>query len=361
MKIYGLKIFESNELEKDYRPIVTNGVPGLIDILHPSANLLGSTTYGGGVRTNIVFDAGGDFVCTDGSDESYLEFDGVSGHLINTECVIKPTSCIEADFSIYNTTYNSQQEFFKQEASSASNILARLYINSAYTLSYQFEDYTTYKTGVGFNTQVSAADNRRRQFKLDGANNHVTIKCGEETLFEHDMPKEHLNTGTAQTMKIGTNRAHMRLYRFKISEGGVLQRDYVPCVTNGVAGLLDLCEGTFKPLTGGKVSGKGYDGQTEEFETVPQPTRVKCNGSGTLTCFAPSAQSYEWYEDGVKIPNETGDSLTLNWEREKAKLPNNIHTYSVVPVYEVFNEKVLGTAVSAVVEMAPRGTLLIIR
>ena len=63
----------------------------------------------------------------------------------------------------------------------------------------------------------------------------------------------------------------------------------------------------------------------------------------------------------MKIPNETGDSLTLNWELEKAKLPNNIHTSSVVPVYEVFNEKVLGTAVSAVVEMAPRGTLLIIR
>jgi hypothetical protein len=361
MKIYGLKIFESNVLEKDYRPIVTNGVPGFIDVLHPSANLLGSTTYGGGVRTNIVFDAGGDFVCTDGSDESYLEFDGVSGHLINTECVIKPTSCIEADFSVYNTTYNSQQEFFKQEASSASNILARLYINSAYTLSYQFEDYTTYKTGVGFNTQVSAADNRRRQFKLDGANNHVTIKCGEETLFEHDMPKEHLNTGTAQTMKIGTNRAHMRLYRFKISEGGVLQRDYVPCVTNGVAGLLDLCTGTFKPLTGGKVCGKGYSGQSNEFKTVPQPMRLKRNGTGTLTCFAPSAQSYEWYEDGVKIPNATGDSLTLNWERAKAKLPNNVHTYSVKPVYTVFNEKVLGNAVSAVVEMAPLSTVVVVR
>ena len=360
MKVYGLQIYESDELVKDYRPIVTNGVPGFIDVLHPSANLLGSTTYGGGVRTNIVFDAGGNFVCTDGSDESYLEFDGVSGHLINTECVIKPTSCIEADFSVYNTTYNGQQEFFKQEVST-SNILARLYINSAYTLSYQFEDYSTYKTGVGFNTQVSAADNRRRQFKFDGANSHVTIKCGEETLFEHDMPKEHLNTGTGQKMTIGTNRAHMRLYRFKISEGGVLQRDYVPCVTNGVAGLLDLCEGTFKPLTGGKVSGKGYDGQTEEFETVPQPTRIKCNGTGTLTCFAPSAQSYEWYEDGVKIPNETGNSLTLNWERAKAKLPNNIHTYSVAPVYEVFNEKVLGAAVSAVVEMAPRRTLVVVR
>ena len=254
MKIYGLKIYEHDVLVKDFKPIVTNGVPGLIDVLHPTDRRI-SSTYGGGNRTNVVFDAGGNFTCTDGSDQAYLEFDGVSGHSISTDRVIKPTSCVEADFSVYNTAYNGQQEFFKQELSTSDpNILARVYINSAYTLSYQFEDYNTYHTGQGVNTQISAADNKRRQFKLDGYNNKMTISCGDETLFEHTMIKEHKDRGTAQKMKIGTNRAHMRLYGFKISEAGEEVRNYVPFVMNGEAGLYELYTKTFLPLTGGKVA-----------------------------------------------------------------------------------------------------------
>jgi hypothetical protein len=37
----------------------------------------------------------------------------------------------------------------------------------------------------------------------------------------------------------------MRLYGFKIWEAGALVRDYVPCVTNGLAGLYDRVNGTF--------------------------------------------------------------------------------------------------------------------
>ncbi|MBR3221630.1 MAG: hypothetical protein IKF72_05290 [Kiritimatiellae bacterium] len=363
MKIYGLKIYEHNVLVKDYRPIVTNGVPGLIDQLHPT-DVRFSSTYLGGTRTNVVFEAGGNFTCTDGSNEAYLEFDGVSGHLINTGYVITPNSCIEADFSVYNTVYNGQQEFFKQELSNSNpNILARLYINSAYTLSYQFDDYSTYQTGVGINTQISAADNRRRQFKLDGYNSQVTIKCGNETLFDQPMARDHNNTGRQQVLKIGTNRAHMRLYSFKISESGTETRNFVPCLTNGVAGLYEQYTKVFYPLAGGKVRGLGTKG-SGAFVTEPQPATLTSSGvanTTTLTCFAPSAQSYEWYEDGVLMPGETSDSLTLTWEKAKAKTGNHSHTYSVKPVYTVFNEKVKGDPVAATVEYTPFGMAVRIR
>ena len=36
-------------------------------------------------------------------------------------------------------------------------------------------------------------------------------------------------------------------------------------------------------------------------------------------------------------------------------------TDDVKPVYTVFNEKVLGNAVSAVIEMAPRGTVMVLK
>ena len=83
--------------------------------------------------------------------------------------------------------------------------------------------------------------------------------------------------------------------------------------------------------------------------------------TATLTCLAAGAQSYEWYEDGVFMEGETSDALTLNWDRAKAKMNNHTHTYSVKPVYTVFNEKVLGEAVTATVEYAPQGTMICVQ
>ena len=360
IRIYGLKIYENDVLRKNYVPVVTNGVPGLVDT--EAGNFVKpKTLVNSTITTNRLAVAGGDFDShTVASErEAYLEFPA-TGSGINTGYSVGCNSCIEADFSLWSAG-SSRQELINQDAGTGGSYVAFVSVLSGGqdTIWFKYADETGTDSVIG-------TTNDRRQFIADRHAGSLTIKSGNATLKTWTMKGSNTRAGGgANTLKIGQLNGTMRLYRFKIYEYvndvKTLQRDYVPCVTNGVAGLLDLCEGTFKPLTGGKVSGKGYDGQTEEFETVPQPTRVKCNGSGTLTCFAPSAQSYDWYEDGVKIPNETGDSLTLNWEREKAKLPNNIHTYSVVPVYEVFNEKVLGTAVSAVVEMAPSGTLLIIR
>ena len=77
------------------------------------------------------------------------------------------------------------------------------------------------------------------------------------------------------------------------------------------------------------MSGKGSKSIDGDFIVSPLPARLVKSETGntaTLTCFAPSAQSYEWYEDGVLIPGETSDSLTLNWERAKAK--SGKHTYT---------------------------------
>ena len=97
------------------------------------------------------------------------------------------------------------------------------------------------------------------------------------------------------------------------------------------------------------------------FSFPARLTHGGSNNSTTLTCLAVGAQSYEWYEDGVLISGETSDSLTLEWSRAKAKANNYAHTYSVKPVYTVFNERVVGEAVSATVEYSPLGMLIIIK
>ena len=355
MKVYGLKIYESDELIKDYKPTVTNGVPQFIDVLNPSDSLLTTTCNGGG-RTNVVAEAGGSIVCTDGSDEAYLEFDGVSGHLIDTGYMISHNSCIEADFAIYNTTYNSQQNFFGQDHDNA-NILVRLYINSDYALSYQFDDYSTYQTLVGINTKISAKSNERRLYKLDGYNSQVTITRGSEVLYDQPMGRDHNNTGLSKPLRIATNRAHMRLYGFKISEAGTEVRNYVPCVMDGAAGLYELHTKAFLPLAGGKVSGKGSKEVSGGLIVAPQAIRVARDGTGTLTCLAAGAQSYEWYEDGVKIEGETGHTLTVEWTQHNP----HVRTYSVVPVYTVFNETEKGEAVPVQVEFTPIGSVFFLR
>jgi len=133
-------------------------------------------------------------------------------------------------------------------------------------------------------------------------------------------------------------------------------------VHNGQAGLYELCQNRFFPLAGGKVRGATLAGQ--EFQISPQPAKLTYEdgeNSTTLTCLAAGAQSYEWYEDSVLIPGETSDSLTLEWDRTKAKTSNHTHIYSVKPVYSVFNEKVVGDPVSATVEYTPLGMVISIK
>ena len=165
--------------------------------------------------------------------------------------------------------------------------------------------------------------NERRQFTLDGPNYKMTIRRGNVVDYDLSLPSEQgaltrVDGGLA-TMKIGNSKNHMRLYRFKVTTGGVPVRDFVPYSTNGVAGLYDLCGKRFYPLAGGKVRGAKSKGVA--FQIEPQPMTLKhgeARRTGTLTCLAAGAQSYEWYENGVLMEGETSDSLTLEWSEAKA-------------------------------------------
>ena len=175
-------------------------------------------------------------------------------------------------------------------------------------------------------------------------------------------------TTCTSTLRIGsnwdgkTNQTGMRLYNVKIYKSDALDRNYVPCIKDGTAGLYELVENKFFPLIGGKVSGATLAGQ--EFQIAPQAAKVsssqkkKPRDKPTLTCLAAGAQWYEWYEDGVLMEGETSDSLTVQWR--KMSDPYLVE-YSVVPVYTVFNETVKGAPASATVKMLPCAFCAIVR
>ncbi len=366
LKIYGLKYYENDELVKNYIPTVTNGVPALVEAT--SGVALYPVTYWSGATTNITpASAGGAIRCTDGSDEAYLEFDGTVGHAINTEYTVTKDTAIEIDMSLLTTQVSPQQFLFEQRgyvsATSGNGVWARLYVNAA-GFAYSLCDYVIKGTTHGSftSTGVKANNNERRQIKLDGFAGTWSIKNGETVLGSGSLAGVRTATDCTRTLYIGGrydgngNPAMMRLYNFRISEAGKEVRNYMPCVRNGIAGLYETHANEFLPLAGGKVSGATLKG--EAFQIAPEPAKLaKGDAPATLRCLAAGAQSYEWYVDGVKIDGETGETLSVEWI---GKRPYT-RTYSVRPVYTVFNERVLGDPAEALVEFTPQGLVISIK
>ena len=384
MKIYGLKIFETENgvetLVRDYQPCISNSVPILRDTLAaPTLGLLptvygsrNTTVYGSpdnNTHTNIMCEAGGDIGGDEEAKEAYLDFDGVDGHLINTEYVVTKDSRVETDFAVWNNNFRlsatAAPVFFHQSSGTDGIWFSLYYPSGAFRYGWRFSDYNTGKNEWFKKAFIT---NERIKFVFDAPNDTVTSyrKGVQSETFKLAQGTGTLTATTCSTtLRIGGScsgqyAAGMRLYSVKIYKSGVLDRNFVPCLTNGVAGLYETCQNRFFPLTGGKVRGKGYKGQSGEFVISPQPTRLTRNGSGrtaTLTCLAVGAQSYEWYENGVLMPGETSDSLTLAWTKEEP----HVRTYSVVPVYSVFNEVVKGDPATAEVEYLPTGLMIVIQ
>ena len=360
LRVYGFRLYENDALVRNYVPLVTNGVPAMIDTVNGGV-LYPLVKGGNGTKRALVAGAGGVFDehTAESEGDAYLQFPGNVS--LDTGYRVTPNSCIDADFSLWDTYViaNGNEELIYQ----ASGTYVRFAAATDNNFWWRYYDYPSSGNPSTIGSSINVS-NERHQYKFDSYNGRVVFKTGDKVLYDVAMTDTRTRTdGSESNLKIGYSNARMRLYGLKISESGEVVRDFVPCMTNGVAGLYEKYTKTFFPLTGGKVSGKTAANE-DEFVTEPQPARLMSSGTdstATLTCFAPSAQSYEWYEDGVRMLGETSDSLTLNWERSKAKMNNHTHTYSVKPVYTVFNEKVLGEAAEATVEYTPLGIVIRIR
>ena len=369
MRIYGLKIYESGRLVKDYVPFVTNGVGGLKNSLDASDTLFSRTrlyaeSFSDGIVTNVAFDVGGNISASARESEAYLEFTGVNGNAINTGYVVTKDTRIDMDYMLWNTKFNSQQFLFEQrDGATKGGIWARVYYGGTHLLSYSMcdNDNGTFRAKA---TTVKIS-NHRQTLTLDSSGDGLCqVVRGDETIYSKTFKQDGYNyartrTTCATNLWIGgeyTGNAHaasMRLYSFKISESGNVMRNYVPCVRNGQAGLYDLENNTFSALAGGKVSGATLKG--EAFQIAPEPAKLaKGDAPATLKCLAAGAQSYEWYVDGVKIDGETGETLSVEWIGRKP----HTRTYSVKPVYTVFNETVKGDPAEAQVEFSPNGIVV---
>lgn len=237
LRVYGLKIYESNVLVHDFVPYLQAGWPGLRDTM---TGLFVSDDRG----NSAAFKYGGDIEV---GDDPYIASSGTCA--VNLRHHFGPKTKYELDFAV------------PEDAEKNTTIMgtwqtkgSRLYLqnNDTKTLAVAYGDTWT----VYFNTQM-AAGTRRRTCVVDALNTNVFYRTGATTNLStalpimtktSDQPLALFGTADANSGTKGATFSMLskaKVYSCKIWEDGELVHDYKPCVKGGVAGFKDTVDGAF--------------------------------------------------------------------------------------------------------------------
>ena len=349
LKIYGLKIYEGDELVSDFVPYVQNGIVGLRD------------TKTGAFKANATaitdsLDAGGTITGTAGFEDGYVEFTGAQ--TIDTGFYPTKKTRVVADFQMTSLASSPQQFVW----SSNNEMCQRIYTQGSGKWGW-FAGWNAVTDGCADTGIIP--DNYRLTADIDGPTQTGVLTRDGADLSRLTVAKTSGGSCTT-TMKIGSrfaangttwNFASMKLYSFKVYEDEKLERDYVPYVQDGVVGLWDKVYGTFAPnVRSGdplKISatGKGSMLKSPEDATLSAGDEVTLSGLSSL------AVSYQWYVNGEAVEGATGATFTVPWRKGK---PNQ-DVISVVPTYDVFGVPTQGEESSATVTYQPNGTCILLR
>ena len=348
LRIYGLKIYEGDALLHDFQPMVTNGVPGLWDAQTGNFKVNSEES-----TTTPLLNCGGLIATDAGSKDAYLEFTGAQS--IDTGIYPTSNTAVIADFQFTNTT-NVPQQFVW----SSDEMCHRLYTSMTPAKFAWF----CHNSSEGGEFSSVAVDTLRLTATLDGYNQVATLVRGGTSIYNYTGAwKANDNTCTS-TMRIGSRFAegssgwcftYMKLYGFKVYESGVLVRDYVPFLQNGVAGLYDKKNGTFVTDAMGnapmKVSGVGGPVSSVSDVCVGHGKSVTLNGGVS------GAVGYQWYMNGAVIEGATNATYTVTWRNGTP----DTDAVQVVPSFDVFGVPTTGSPIPITVTYLQQGLQIIFR
>lgn len=271
MKVYGLKIYESGELVRDYRPMSMDGIGILKDAV--TGSWLKSTTateltYGGAIEE-----------CDDG----YLESDGTQG--VNLGYKLTPASRVVVDFRYTKTGLTANSPLLgcavpNNTAKMCCGISQNGSGNFEFCLPFISKDYTT-----RFSGSISAVDTKRHIATIDVRNSTVILTRNGSAQWSRTSPSNLTETATYPLGLFGSTKetngafyptvradginqycAPVRIYSVKIYENDALAKHWVPFMHNGELCLKELVGGTFlgfrdtnnrglnnSPKAGGKI------------------------------------------------------------------------------------------------------------
>ena len=359
LRIYGLKIYESDALVREYVPYVKNGAPGLkygdtfVKVSWNSPNgKVGLPSAGGDVDVSSERDR-----------DAYALFSGAQ--TVDTGYTPNSKTKLVVDFGFANAHNKPQQILFD----ASNGLYCRLYTQNDSGTDAKYSWLFNRTWGV-LHSGI-AVDHQRRLLTIDSPNNQTRLAPsatdgstynGDSTIASWNRDATSAHTLVFGSLAVpdaskGYLYAKARLYRLTIYDDGQKVREYVPCVVGGVAGLYDLEHKDAEPLTaeGLTVSGCGYNGAEEWIATPQNCTITKNKGSKTFNARAVGAIRYKWAKNGTVISGGADGELTVAWVRG-----GETDAYTVTPVYSVFGEETDGAAIPFAVKNQPQGMVIFI-
>lgn len=252
-KIYRCRIWEDGQLAHDYQPCLKGGVAGFKDgvdgafIEDEATNTVDKLTYGGPIAVE--------------SDDGYLEVAG-ENCIIDTGYVCSSKTRIEADFSF--TSRAKSGDTVNGKKLTANPALFGIWENEP----VNFGVNNTGASEYGWSAQTNVIDwsssavpttFSRRTIILDAANSTRLLITAGYTNKTANMKMATTLVEGVNTLPLFTQRRngvlqsncypYAKLYGFRIYEDGVLKKNLVPCLKDGVPGLFDAASETGDFLT----------------------------------------------------------------------------------------------------------------
>ena len=354
-RLYSFQIYEANVLVRDYRPCVKDGVVGLRDIEGDGGFITASNA------ANAPKIMGGGAI--EGRTDAYIENDGVTTLNLGYKANMKTR--IEYDFQ--NLLLGTDKVFFGAWNGDVGKLKYCCWNNGG-KIKFIFagngngtQNPTGIDTDYKRHTAIMDFKNKALAFVTDGTTNNVTVVG---TFGESDTSTQNMGAfaGIAGDGTPGMTSTS-RIYAIRIYEDNELKHEFLPYKNGDTVSLYDTKTGNVAAKVNAStvtptISGKGVDGVEKWVKELPATARVPLYESVTLTAAAAGAKSYVWKKDGVVIDGETGESITINWERKGYKTPA---TYSCTPVYDVFGVETQGEPVSTTVTHVALGMSIRVR
>ena len=354
-RLYSFQIYEEGVLVRDYRPCVKDGVVGLRDIEGDGGFITASNA------ANAPKIMGGGAI--EGRTDAYIENDGVTTLNLGYKANMKTR--IEYDFQ--NLQLGSDKVFFGAWNGDVGKLRYCCW-NSGGKIKFIFggnssgtQNPTSIDTDYRRHTAIMDFKNKALAFVTGDTTNDVAVAG---TFGESDTSTQNMGAFSGIAANGSTSmQSTSRIYSIRIYEDNALVHEFLPYKKGDSVSLYDtktgnvaakLVSSTATPT----ISGKGVDGEEKWVKVLPAAKTIQPNGSATLIAAAVGAKSYVWKKDGVVIDGETGESITVDWDRKSCKTPE---TYSCTAVYDLFGVETLGEPVSCTVEHIPQGMVIILK
>ena len=357
MKVYGCKIYESGELVRDFEPYVRDGYPGLRDKL---TGLFVTYPQNKKREAAAVLSAGGEGLLVEA--DPYIEGSGANGPYIVTD--YKPCGNTRAEIDFAQTSFDTAVTHYPFSIhGGGDNFLFAIYAFTNGRWGNICQDNSAVWThDVSKSPTQTLA---RVRLILDAKNSkYIAADAGvTNAIYTIDKGTRTGSNRATHYLPIfathdfaAASRMPMKLYSFKIYEDDVLVRDYVPAVSNGVAGLQDQLPGGkfLAPATGAFTYGGAFP-----VEASQDKQKLSARQTATLTASAPGATSYRWLKNGEPIEGGANGTLTVAWRKPKS---NPTDGYQAVARYTSDGLTAESKPSAAVtIENLPLGTIFSVR